>query len=56
MSKHTSSKSDETAAASKHFGPALVEREAVKEHVGQNPFAVFTEWTEDADEKAYADL
>ena len=25
-------------------------------NVLRNPFAVFTEWTEEADEKAYADL
>jgi hypothetical protein len=56
MSKHPSSESNENAAASKHFSAAPVEQEAVKEGAGQNPFAVFTEWTEDADEKAYTDL
>jgi hypothetical protein len=56
MSKHPLSAPDENAAASKRSNTALIEGKAVKEHAGQNPFAVFTEWTEDADEKAYADL
>jgi hypothetical protein len=56
MSKHPPSAPDENAAVSKRSNTAPMEGKAVKKHASQNPFAVFTEWTEDADEKAYADL
>jgi hypothetical protein len=56
MSKRPLSAPDENTAASKRFSGAPIEGKPVKEYVGQNPFAVFTEWTEDADEKAYTDL
>jgi hypothetical protein len=57
MSKHPSSAADENIAVAKRSKAAPAKREAAKEEVAsQNPFAVFTEWTGEADEKAYADL
>jgi hypothetical protein len=56
MSKHPSPAAGENAAVVKRSKAASAKREAAKEHVAQNPFAAFTEWTGEADEKAYADL
>jgi hypothetical protein len=56
MSKHPSSAAGENGAVAKRIKAASAKREAAKEHAFQNPFAVFTEWTGDADEKAYVDL
>ncbi|MEA2898696.1 MAG: hypothetical protein QOJ84_4311 [Bradyrhizobium sp.] len=56
MSKHPSSAASENAAVAKRIKAASAKREAAKQHASQNPFAVFTEWTGEADEKAYADL
>jgi hypothetical protein len=56
MSKHPSPAADDNLAVAKRIKAASAKREAVREHVFQNPFAVFTEWTGEADEKAYADL
>jgi hypothetical protein len=56
MSKHPSPAADENSSVAKRSEPASAKRETTKEHVLQNPFAVFTEWTGEADEKAYADL
>jgi hypothetical protein len=55
MSKHPSPAAGEKTAA-KRSEAAAAKREAAREHVFQNPFAAFTEWTGEADEKAYADL
>jgi hypothetical protein len=55
MTKHPSA-ADENVAIAKRIKAASAKREAAKGHVLQNPFAVFTEWTGAADEKAYADL
>ncbi len=54
MSKHQSPTAGENTAKRSKVAPAR--REAAKERVSQNPFAVFTEWTGEADEKAYANL
>ena len=56
MSKHPSHMAGENTAVAKRFKAVPAKREATKEQVLQNPFAVFTEWTGEADEKAYADL
>ena len=56
MSRHSSSATGENTAVAKRSKAAPAKREAAKEHASQNPFAVFTEWTGEADEKAYADL
>jgi hypothetical protein len=56
MSKHPSPAAGENAAVAKRSKAASGKRAAAKEHVFQNPFAVFTEWSEEVDEKAYADL
>jgi hypothetical protein len=55
MSKHPSPAAGNPAAA-KRSNAASAKREAAKERGSQNPFAVFTEWTGEADEKAYANL
>ncbi|HEV7407731.1 MAG TPA: hypothetical protein VGO01_04520 [Bradyrhizobium sp.] len=56
MSKHQSPTAGENTAAAKRSKAAPAKRKAAKERVLQYPFAVFTEWTGEADEKAYADL
>jgi hypothetical protein len=56
MSKHPSPAVGEKTAVAKRSKAAPAKREAPKEHTSRNPFAVFTEWTDEADEKAYADL
>ena len=56
MSKHPSPAVGENAAVPKRIEAAPAKRLAAKEHVFPNPFAVFTEWTGETDEKAYADL
>jgi hypothetical protein len=56
MSKYPSSATDENAAIAKRIKAASAKRRAAKELTSQNPFAVFTEWTGETDEKAYADL
>jgi hypothetical protein len=56
MSKHPSPTAGENTAVAKRSKAAPAKPEAAKQRVFQNPFAVFTEWTGEADEKAYADL
>jgi hypothetical protein len=56
MSKHPSPTAGENTVAAKRSKAASAKREAAKEHASQNAFAIFTEWTGEADEKAYADL
>jgi hypothetical protein len=56
MSKRPLPAAGENATVAKRIRAASAKREAAKEHAFQNPFAVFTEWTGEADEKAYADL
>jgi hypothetical protein len=56
MSKHPSPTAGENTAVTKRSKAASAKREAATEHVLQNLFAVFTEWTGETDEKAYADL
>jgi hypothetical protein len=56
MSKHPLPAAGQNTAVAKRSNAALAKREAAKERVRQNPFAAFTEWTGEADEKAYADL
>ena len=57
MYKHPSPTAGENTTVAKRPKAASAKRDAAKEHVAsQNPFAVFTEWTGDADEKAYAFL
>jgi hypothetical protein len=56
MSKHTASTTGENVAVEKRIRAASAKWEAAKDHTSQNPFAVFIEWTGEADEKAYADL
>jgi hypothetical protein len=57
MSKHQLPTTGQNTAVVKRSKVAFAKRDAAKEHVAsQNPFAVFTEWTGEADEKAYADL
>jgi hypothetical protein len=55
MSKHPSPAADETPRSQSALRAASAKREA-KELAFNNPFAVFIEWTDEADEKAYADL
>jgi hypothetical protein len=54
MSKQQSPTAGENTVIAKRA--TSTKREAAKERSSQNPFAVFTEWTGEADEKAYADL
>jgi hypothetical protein len=56
MSKHPSLTAGESAVTSKRVMAGSVTPEAAKELASQNPFAVFTEWTGEADENAYANL
>jgi hypothetical protein len=56
MSKHQSRTAGENTAVAKRSKAAPEKREAAKGEAVRNPFAVFTEWTGEADEKAYADL
>ncbi|MEA2894798.1 MAG: hypothetical protein QOJ84_413 [Bradyrhizobium sp.] len=56
MSKHRSPAVGENTAVAKRSKGASAKREAAKDHAVQNPFAVFTEWTGEADDNAYADL
>jgi hypothetical protein len=56
MSRHLSCPTGENAAVAKRVKAAASKREAAREPGSQNHFAVFTEWTGEADEKAYADL
>jgi hypothetical protein len=56
MSKHPSSAAGKNAGVAKRIKAASAKWEAASEHAPQNPFAIFTEWTGEADEKAYADL
>lgn len=56
MPKHPSPTAGKNTAVANRSKAAPAKREAAKQHVLQDPFAVFTEWTGEADEKAYADL
>jgi hypothetical protein len=56
MPKHQLPTAGETTAVEKRSKNASAKREAAKESVLQNPFAVFTEWTGEVDEQAYAGL
>jgi len=56
MSKHQSPTAGENTTVAKRSKAASAKPETAKEHVFHNPFSVFTEWTGEADEKAYADL
>jgi pyridoxine/pyridoxamine 5'-phosphate oxidase len=55
MSKHLSS-GPSKADASKRARASSKEHNTAQIDASQNPFAVFTEWIGEADEKAYADL
>jgi hypothetical protein len=57
MSKHQPPTADENTAVAKRSKAASAKPDAAEEDVAsQNPFAEFTEWTGETDEKAYTDL
>jgi hypothetical protein len=54
---HQSPTTGKNTTVAKRSKAAPTKQEPAKERVAsQNHFAVFTEWTGEADEKAYADL
>ena len=56
MSRHQTPTLGEKTAVTKRSKAVSAKPEAAKEHITQNPFALFTEWAGEADEKAYAGL
>lgn len=56
MSRHQPPTPGENFAVINSSKAVSAKPETAKEHVFQCPFAVFSEWTGEADEKAYANL
>ena len=53
MSRHQPPAPRENTAVTKRSRAASAKPETAKEHIFQNPFAVFTEWAGEAVETAY---
>jgi hypothetical protein len=53
MSRHQPPTRGENTAVTKRSKAVSAKPETAREHILQNPFAVFTEWTGEADETAY---
>jgi hypothetical protein len=53
MSRHQPPAPIENTAVTKRSKAVSEKPETAKEHIIQNPFAVFTEWAGEADETAY---